>query len=162
MGDRRLGRAENAVVTRPRKRVAAYVIREVLVPELLVFDHVGRPEAGTQVPAGGVRPGEALEEAVLRELTEETGLFTASVVRQVALEDKPHPDTGQPRRTAFFHLRVPVGTAGAWIHTVRGEGADAGMTFACRFLTLPLEKPLADGQDAWLSHIEPHWATPRS
>lgn len=46
-------------MTRPRIRVAAYVIRHRAVPELLVFDHVGMPEAGTQVPAGGVKSGEA-------------------------------------------------------------------------------------------------------
>ncbi|TDB80846.1 NUDIX domain-containing protein [Actinomadura sp. KC216] len=150
------------MVVRVRERVAGYVIRDGGVPELLVFDHVGMPEAGTQVPAGGVRPGEGLESAVLREVAEETGLVSASVVRQVMVEDKPHPETGQPRRTAFFHLHVPETTADAWNHTVRGGGSDAGMTFACRFLPLPLEEPLADEQDAWLGHIDPHWATRRS
>lgn len=41
----------------PRIRGAAYVIGNRPVAELLVFDHVGMPEAGTQVPAGGVVPG---------------------------------------------------------------------------------------------------------
>lgn len=43
---------DNAGMTRPRIRVAAYVIRNRAVPEVLVFDHIGMPEAGTQVPAG--------------------------------------------------------------------------------------------------------------
>ena len=85
--------------------MAAYVIRNRAAPELLVFDHVGLPEAGTQVPAGGVRPGEALDQAVLREAYEETGLRTVSVVDQVAVDDRPHPETHQPRRTAYFHLQ---------------------------------------------------------
>lgn len=46
---------DNAGMTRPRIRVAAYVIRNRAVPEVLVFDLIGMPEAGTQVPAGGVR-----------------------------------------------------------------------------------------------------------
>ncbi|MFB7186450.1 NUDIX domain-containing protein [Streptomyces sp. NPDC056230] len=54
------------------------------------------PEAGTQVPAGGVKAGEGMDEAVLREVAEESGLLTARVVRQIAVEDKPHPETGQP------------------------------------------------------------------
>jgi hypothetical protein len=58
---------------------------------VLVFDHISMPGAGTQVPAGGVKPGEGLEEAVLREVAEETGLLTVTVVRQIAVEDKPHP-----------------------------------------------------------------------
>jgi ADP-ribose pyrophosphatase YjhB (NUDIX family) len=93
-------------MSRTRLRVAAYVIRDGSFPELLVFDHVGMPQAGTQVPAGGVRAGEDLESAVLREVAEETGLLAVAVVRKIAVEDKPHPDTGQPRRTSFFHLRA--------------------------------------------------------
>ncbi|GGX69697.1 hypothetical protein GCM10010358_25250 [Streptomyces minutiscleroticus] len=150
---------DNAGTTRPRVRVAAYVIRHRAVPELLVFDHVGVPEAGTQVPAGGVKPGEGLEEAVLREVAEETGLLTATVVRPIAVEDKPHPDTGQPRRTGFFHLQAPADTSDEWEHHVHGDGEDGGLTFACRFLPLPLRQPLADDQDAWLGRIDPNWTT---
>ncbi|MEV0260750.1 NUDIX domain-containing protein [Streptomyces sp. NPDC050617] len=144
---------------RPRIRVAAYVIRHRAVPELLVFDHIGIPEAGTQVPAGGVGPGEAAEAAVLREVAEETGLLTTAVVRQLAVEDKPHPETGAPRRTSFFHLRAPADTADAWTHRVGGDGGDAGLAFACRFLPLPLVRPLADEQDAWLGRADPRWTT---
>ncbi|MEV4004827.1 NUDIX domain-containing protein [Actinomadura sp. NPDC049753] len=139
--------------------MAAYVIRHRAAPELLVFDHVGMPQAGTQVPAGGVRPGEDLEQAVLREVFEETGLRTASVVEQIAVENKPHPETHQPRRTTYFHLQAPATTADAWNHTVRSNGDDADLTFACRFQPLPLNQPLADDQDAWLDRIDPRWAT---
>ncbi|WP_103939741.1 NUDIX hydrolase [Thermomonospora echinospora] len=146
-------------MTRPRIRVAAYVIRHRTVPELLVFDHVGMPQAGTQVPAGGVQPGEELEQAVLREVFEETGLHTTSLIEQLVVENKPHPDTRQPRRTTYFHLQAPATTADAWNHTVCGDGDDTGLTFACRFLPLPLTQPLADDQDAWLGRINPLWAT---
>ncbi|WP_093896446.1 NUDIX domain-containing protein [Streptomyces sp. Ncost-T10-10d] len=146
-------------MTRPRIRVAAYVIRHCANPEVLVFGHIGMPEAGTQVPAGGAEPGESLEEAVLREVAEETGLLTATVVRQIAVENKPHPDTGQPRRTSFFLLQAPADTSDAWDHQVNGDGDDAGLTFSCRFLPLPLEQPLADDQDAWLGRIDPRWTT---
>ncbi len=40
---------------------------------LLVFEHVGIPEAGVQVVQGTVEEGERLEDAVLREAREETG-----------------------------------------------------------------------------------------
>lgn len=142
-----------------RIRVAAYVIRNRAVPELLVFDHIGMPAAGTQVPAGGVGPDEEMEHAVLREVAEETGLSAATVVRKIAVADKPHPDTGQPRRTTFFFLRASADTPDTWEHQVRGDGDDAGLTFACRFLPLPLKRPLADEQDAWLGHIDPLWTT---
>ncbi|MCG6498731.1 NUDIX domain-containing protein [Kitasatospora sp. A2-31] len=144
----------------PRIRVAADVIRRRAVPELLVFDHAGLPQAGTQVPAGGVQPGESPQEAALREVIEETGLLTATVVGIVTTDGRPHPDTGQPRHTTFLHLRVPRDAPDAWEHRVHSGGDDAGLVFACRFLPLPLRHPLADAQDAWLHRIDPRWSTP--
>ncbi|MGK8466503.1 NUDIX domain-containing protein [Nocardia cyriacigeorgica] len=80
----------------PRIRVAAYVIRYRTTPQLLVFDHVGLPEAGTQIPAGGVHPGEALDTAVLREVAEETGLTNVSIAERIAVDDHPHPSPTSP------------------------------------------------------------------
>lgn len=117
------------------------------------------PRPAPKFLRGGVRSGEELEEAVLREVAEETGLLTATVVRQIAVENKPHPDTGQPRRTTFFFLQASAETRDAWNHHVKGDGEDAGLVFACRFLALPLEQPLADDQDAWLGHIDSRWTT---
>ncbi|WP_349632819.1 NUDIX domain-containing protein [Streptomyces sp. ML-6] len=91
-------------MTDPRIRVAAYVIRERTVPEVLVFDHVGTLAAGTRIPAGEAGPGGEPEQIVPREVTEETGLSTTEVIRRIAVEDKPHPETGQSRRTTFFLL----------------------------------------------------------
>ncbi|WNF30770.1 NUDIX domain-containing protein [Streptomyces sp. C11-1] len=144
----------------PRIRVAAYVIRRHPFPALLVFDHADFPEAGTQVPAGGVGPGEVPEQAVLREVAEETGLAGARVVRRIAVDGRAHPVTGQPRLTTFLLLDAPADGPSAWEHRVRGEGDDAGMRFACRFVPLPLPRPLTDSQDAWLGRADPHWATP--
>lgn len=147
-------------MTYPRIRVAAYVIRRAsTAPELLVFDHVGIPEAGTQIPAGGVAAGEDPVHAVLREVTEETGLSAATVLRRIAVEDKPHPETRKPRRTTFYYVEAPKELPDTWHHQVHGEGTDAGYTFACRFAPLPLAHPLADDQDTWLGHIDPAWAT---
>ncbi|MFG2125985.1 NUDIX domain-containing protein [Streptomyces sp. NPDC048710] len=76
-----------------RVRTAACVTRNVPGGrELLVFDHRDHPEAGTQVPAGGVDPGELLTDAVLREITEETGV--TSVTPGTALA---RPTGRQPR-----------------------------------------------------------------
>ncbi|MET9243887.1 NUDIX domain-containing protein [Nonomuraea sp. NPDC003709] len=138
----------------PRIRVAAYVLRYRSTPELLVFDHVGAPEAGTQVPAGGVLPDESLEQAVLREVAEETGLTEVAIVGPIAVDHRPREDNGHPRHTTFFQLTADPDSADAWHHRVHGDGADAGMEFACRFVPLPLVEGLADAQDAWLSRID--------
>ena len=53
------------------QKVAAYITCE---NQLLVFTHVDYPQAGIQVPAGTVAEEESLDDAVLREAFEETGL----------------------------------------------------------------------------------------
>lgn len=54
-----------------KRKAFAYVTRG---RRLLVFEHPHAPEAGIQVPAGTIEPGESPEAAVLREAHEETGL----------------------------------------------------------------------------------------
>jgi 8-oxo-dGTP pyrophosphatase MutT (NUDIX family) len=55
-------------------KVVIYVIQR---GHLLVLDHPEAPQAGLQVPAGTVRPGEDLADAAGRELREETGIEDA-------------------------------------------------------------------------------------
>ncbi len=67
------------------EKVAAFVTRDVqhvggTTRQLLVFEHLAYPAVGLQVPAGTVDPPEAPAAAVLREVTEETGLAALSVV----------------------------------------------------------------------------------
>jgi ADP-ribose pyrophosphatase YjhB (NUDIX family) len=82
-------------MTHVRVRVAAYVVRAGSSgPELLVFDHAGLPKAGRQVPAGGVKAGESVEDAVRREVAEETGLADVTVRSSLGMSQRPHPRTG--------------------------------------------------------------------
>lgn len=52
-------------------KALAYVLQG---EDLLVFTQPESPEAGLQVPAGTIQPGETPGEAVVRELEEETGI----------------------------------------------------------------------------------------
>jgi 8-oxo-dGTP pyrophosphatase MutT (NUDIX family) len=103
---------------------------------LLVFDHRDHPQAGTQVPAGGVHAGETLIEAARREVHEETGVVLDT--EPVLLGTHEHLDgLGQPALTHFFRVDAPKGLPGSWRHLVGGEGNDAQLVFECRFDPVP-------------------------
>jgi 8-oxo-dGTP pyrophosphatase MutT (NUDIX family) len=86
---------------------------------LLVFDHVGIPDAGTQVPAGGVHAGESHDDAVLRELAEESGVTNARLVRKLGeswfvAEEGLVPAGLEEQVHHVFHLHVDGPTDAAW------------------------------------------------
>ncbi len=148
------------MISFPRIRVAAYVIRHgVTGSRLLVVDHVAGLSTRTQVPAGGVAAGESTYAAVVRRLAQETGVTGARVVTELGTEDRPHPESGLPRRTTYFHLEAPPGGPDEWAHQVTGKGPDNGLRFACRFVPLPLGARLPDHQDVFLGCIDPRWGT---
>jgi len=64
-------------------KVTAFIVRQDRSQrrELLVLAH---PTAGIQVPAGTVEEGETFEDAVLREIHEETGLEQVRLVKTLA------------------------------------------------------------------------------
>jgi ADP-ribose pyrophosphatase YjhB (NUDIX family) len=154
MGDR----SPNAMVRRlssatagVKHKVLAYITREHRGrTELLVFDQRDQPEAGTQVPAGTVEPGEPLEHALWREVAEEAGLWPAQLrlVRQVAAH--PEPEWDQVRHV--FHLAAVSGLPDAWTHTVQGSGEDQGMAFVYRWALLDIK--LAGDQHRWLAALQ--------
>jgi 8-oxo-dGTP diphosphatase len=61
----------DAMASGLREKVLCLVVR---ASSLLVFEHVDVPEAGVQLPAGGVEAGETPAEADVRGLFEESGL----------------------------------------------------------------------------------------
>jgi 8-oxo-dGTP pyrophosphatase MutT (NUDIX family) len=118
------------------QRVLAYVTREREGRvELLVFDQRDDPEAGTQVPAGRLDPGETLEVGLRRELSEEAGLDRVRIVREL-------PVLGDwvarsPYENHAFEVRVDtVEPAEAWAHVVHGDGDDAGLVFEYRWVSV--------------------------
>ncbi len=121
-----------------RKRVVGYVTRG---RELLVFEHAGV----TQLPAGRVDHDETLEEGVVREVEEETGV-QVEVVSKLADGDEFERLVGRwPHESHAFHA-VPVAeTLDEWTHHVTGTGMDAGMAMPCRWVPLD-ERPLLWGK----------------
>ncbi|WP_374226779.1 NUDIX domain-containing protein [Ktedonobacter sp. SOSP1-85] len=80
------------------EKVTAFITREHRGRrELLVFDH---GLSGTQVPAGTVEYGEALEAAVLREVQEETG-YNGRILQLLGQETL---DLGEAQRMMVKHV----------------------------------------------------------
>ncbi len=88
--------------------------------KLLVFRHPYVPEAGIQVPGGSVEPGEALEEAALREAIEETGLTTLQMRGFLGEQRWQNPYPEGSYRVAhrhFYHLTVTAPPPERWQHS---------------------------------------------
>ena len=128
-----------------RKRVVGYVTRG---SDLLVFDHVGMPEALTQVPAGRVDPHESLEEGLRREVEEETGVSVTVVGEFAGPEEIARLyDTGGFQENHAFHAVAEPGGPDVWEHAVTGDGMDAAFVYACRWVALADCPPLWGRRD---------------
>jgi ADP-ribose pyrophosphatase YjhB (NUDIX family) len=122
-----------------RKRVVGYVTRG---RDLLVFEHAGV----LQVPAGRIDYDETLEEGLLREVEEETGVTGLRVVEVLADADEVDRLYGVlAHRSCAFHAVVEHGGPDAWAHPVTGTGMDAGMVFPCSWVPLD-DRPLLWGK----------------
>jgi 8-oxo-dGTP pyrophosphatase MutT (NUDIX family) len=120
------------------EKVVAYVTHR---RRLLIFTHRDFPEAGVQVPAGTVEPGEAPEAAVLREAREETGLSALALVRYLGEQwhDLAPYGRDEVAHRRFYHLRCRGEPPDAWLaaETHASEGGPEPIVFACAWAPLP-------------------------
>lgn len=97
-----------------REKVLCFVVRGSRV---LVFDHAGRPEAGVQVPAGGVEPGETPAQGAARELFEESGLSLAHPSHLASyLWEAQLPERFTQQVCHAFAFRASPGLPDIWTH----------------------------------------------
>lgn len=99
------------------EKVVCFIMRGA--DEMLAFAHRDNPQAGIQVPAGTIEPGERPDVAALREAEEETGLpFT--LVRKLGVVEfsVDHPEMVPPghenQRCHVFELAPLVPLADTW------------------------------------------------
>lgn len=135
-------------------KVFAYVTHR---ERLLVFRHPRSPEAGIQVPAGTVEPGEPARDAALRETREETGLpglFVRTSLGSAEFDMAPFGRRELQRRH-FFHLGVRGEPPETWRHEERfaAHGADRPL-FEFFWVTLSNGGPdLIAGHGAFLARL---------
>ena len=67
------------------EKVTAFITRKKRNEELLLIQH---PNAGIQIPAGTVEKSETVEEALIREIIEETGLRKTRIKRYLGFKEK--------------------------------------------------------------------------
>lgn len=119
-----------------RKRVVAYLTRG---RELLVFDHGDH----TQLPAGRIDPHETLEEGLVREVEEETGLAGVTVVDELADAAAFARLFGPGAHESHaFHAVTEAETPPRWDHVITGTGMDSGLVYPCRWVPLDECPPL--------------------
>ena len=96
------------------EKVVAYIMSG---SRLLVFRHVDFPEAGVQAPAGTVDPGEAPDDAVLREAQEETGLSGLTIRSYLGTRDYDDPTVeAVVHRRYYYHLDYAGVAPSIWRH----------------------------------------------
>jgi ADP-ribose pyrophosphatase YjhB (NUDIX family) len=133
------GRRGDFVHALVRKRVVGYVTRG---RELLVFEHGGV----TQVPAGRVDHDETLEDGLVREVEEETGVVAVRVVSELADGAEFARLFGPGAHESHaFHAVTDAATPDGWTHHITGSGMDSGMALPCRWVALD-ERPLIWGK----------------
>jgi 8-oxo-dGTP pyrophosphatase MutT (NUDIX family) len=112
---------------------------------LLVFRHPESPEAGIQVPAGTVQPGEDLAAAVLREAAEETGRTDLVLVRFLGEQVRDRRDVDRDvgrdeiHHRHFYHLRCTGDPPATWRHweTDPSDGSPGPIPFDFFWAPLP-------------------------
>lgn len=96
------------------EKVVAYITND---DHLLVFRHVDT-DAGIQVPAGTLEPGEAPDDGVVREAREETGLDNLAIRRFLGSRDYDMSSYGQDElhRRYYYHLECEGDAPSIWRH----------------------------------------------
>ncbi len=137
-------------------KVVIYVVHR---GHLLVFVHPDAPEAGLQVPAGSVEPGEEPLAAARRELEEETGIQTATLQSLgTARYDMSGHGRDEIHERSFF-LAEPLEDESIdrrWKHLETHDGVGEPDVFELYWLPLDrpgLESELAAGQGALLGEV---------
>jgi 8-oxo-dGTP pyrophosphatase MutT (NUDIX family) len=139
------------------QKVLAYIIRHRPGgKELLVFDHRDFPDAGVQVPAGTVEAGESLEQALFREVQEESGLTGLMLLRK--LGESEEPEWNRHRHYYLLAATEELPDRWQWVtndfHDETYRERNEPLVFCFRWVRLGPELVLAGNQQQMAGRIE--------
>jgi len=138
-----------------RLKVACYVTQG---NRLLIFDHPRYPEAGAQIPAGSMEPGESPEAAALRETREESGLQNLIVRADLGMKEYDLSPLGRDEihRRNYFHLECLEPTPDRWssYEQTPSDGSPGPIELEFYWIALSGISPLSGWLDDYLPQLK--------
>lgn len=123
-----------------KRKVVAFVLRRNMGGgvALLLHSFLTNPALPMRLVGGGVEDGETVEQALWRELAEETGLTDVKLMRKLGVQQyfKPYIQANVERHDFLLWVGEKTDTMLSAFsqHKVQGSGADAGDTFGLHWL----------------------------
>ncbi|MFQ6571976.1 NUDIX hydrolase [Pseudomonas sp. UM16] len=106
------------------------VLSGTTIPRILLFRH---PLAGVQLVKGTIEPGETPDKAALRELSEESGIDSATVVCDLGCWHAGHLDQVWSFQRCEVHVSLPE----QWVHQTLDDHGHAFSFFWASLDDLP-------------------------
>ncbi len=140
------------------EKVLAYIYREYKDSlQVLVFDHPNTPEVNPQVPAGTLQENESPQEAVLREIFEESGLKFEKIDRYLG-QFEYIADYKSETHVRHVYSIMSSGNPNSWRHIVEPDDEDSGKVFDYYWLSLEeAKKSLVAQQGKYLPTANGHF-----
>ena len=119
-----------------KRKVSAYILRKVAgsADQLLVFSFAAETYLPLRLPGGGIYEGESSEQALFREIREETGLLNPQLLRKLGVHSYFKTTTRTNIERHNFLLRVPATMPDMWEHRATGQGNDTGKRFLYQWI----------------------------
>jgi 8-oxo-dGTP diphosphatase len=130
-----------------RRKACAYITSERDGRQhILLLYHPDHPEAGIQVPAGTMEPGEPVLDAARREAFQETGLDALELVEMLGdyAIDARAWGRNEIQHRWFVHFRCLQPTPASWDHWEENPSDAPGTRIRLRLAWAPLDRPLPE------------------